>query len=281
MYGIFNIFNLPYIPSAALSILLIMLIVNSFNLIDGIDGLAATTGIIVNGTFALLFMYLKQYELAAICLAMVGATAGFLRYNVTPAKIFMGDTGSFLTSQSTDIPGEIIWMDLLNPTTDEKEFVQSHAHVRIPSMDALSEIEIGAGPCWLLVERGARNLIVNFDQFWEDFTTYIRLTHASGRDRTAILAPRSAPLLYDFPAWLAQEEIADPTPFRLPEPRVFEFCLTPDAQEELDRALQVWTTHIKGLSKLVTRIKVDSQVRQCIPRMQKREPYSVAGAGMM
>jgi len=133
----------------------------------------------------------------------------------------------------------------------------------------------------LLVERGARNLIVNFDQFWEDFTTYIRLTHASGRDRTAILAPRSAPLLYDFPAWLAQEEIADPTPFRLPEPRAFEFCLTPDAQEELDRALQVWTTHIKGLSKLVTRIKVDSQVRQCTPRKQKREPYSVAGAGMM
>ncbi|WP_183563816.1 MraY family glycosyltransferase [Mucilaginibacter sp. SP1R1] len=96
MYGIFNIFDLPYIPSAALSILLIMLIVNAFNLIDGIDGLAATTGIIANSTFALLFMYIKQYELAAICLAMVGATAGFLRYNLTPAKIFMGDTGALL-----------------------------------------------------------------------------------------------------------------------------------------------------------------------------------------
>lgn len=96
MYGIFNIFSLPYIPSAALSILLIMLIVNAFNLIDGIDGLAATTGIIVNSTFALLFMYTKQYELAAICLAMVGATMGFLRYNITPAKIFMGDTGALL-----------------------------------------------------------------------------------------------------------------------------------------------------------------------------------------
>lgn len=96
MYGIFNIFNLPYVPSAILSILLIMLIVNAFNLIDGIDSLAAITGIIVNSTFALLFIYIKQYELSAICLAIVGATVGFLRYNITPAKIFMGDTGALL-----------------------------------------------------------------------------------------------------------------------------------------------------------------------------------------
>ena len=96
MYGIFGIFNLPYVPSAIFSILLIMLIVNSFNLIDGIDGLAATTGLIVNGTLGLMFISVKQYELAAICLAMVGAVAGFLRYNITPAKIFMGDTGALL-----------------------------------------------------------------------------------------------------------------------------------------------------------------------------------------
>jgi hypothetical protein len=30
------------------------------------------------------------------------------------------DTGSFLTSPSTDLPGEIIWMDLVNPTEEEK-----------------------------------------------------------------------------------------------------------------------------------------------------------------
>jgi len=96
MYGIFGIFDLPYIPSVSLSILTIMFIVNSFNLIDGIDGLAAILGIIVNGTFAALFIYLDQYELAAISFAMVGAIIGFLRYNIPPAKIFMGDTGSLL-----------------------------------------------------------------------------------------------------------------------------------------------------------------------------------------
>ena len=94
--GVFGIYELPYLISVGLSILIILLVVNAFNLIDGIDGLAATTGIIVNSTFGILFIYIKQYELAAVSLAMAGAIMGFLRFNFTPAKIFMGDTGSLL-----------------------------------------------------------------------------------------------------------------------------------------------------------------------------------------
>ncbi len=96
LYGVFGIYQLPYIVSVCLSIVIIVLIVNAFNLIDGIDGLAATTGIVANGAFAALFINLKQYELAAVSLAMAGAIIGFLRFNITPAKIFMGDTGSLL-----------------------------------------------------------------------------------------------------------------------------------------------------------------------------------------
>jgi len=96
MYGVFGIYDLPYFFSVPLSTLIIMLIVNAFNLIDGIDGLASVTCIIVNATFAALFVYIKHYELAAVAFAMVGATAGFLHFNLSPAKIFMGDTGSLL-----------------------------------------------------------------------------------------------------------------------------------------------------------------------------------------
>lgn len=96
MYGILGVDELPYLASAVMSILLIMLIVNAFNLVDGIDGLAGTTCIVANATFAALFIYIKHYELAAISLAIVGAVLGFLRFNLTPAKIFMGDTGSLL-----------------------------------------------------------------------------------------------------------------------------------------------------------------------------------------
>ncbi|MBS1504088.1 MAG: undecaprenyl/decaprenyl-phosphate alpha-N-acetylglucosaminyl 1-phosphate transferase, partial [Bacteroidetes bacterium] len=96
MYGVFGIYDLPYWPSVALSVLTVILVVNAFNLIDGIDGLAATTGIVVNGCFAAMFICMRQYELAAVSLAMVGAIFGFLKFNITPAKIFMGDTGSLL-----------------------------------------------------------------------------------------------------------------------------------------------------------------------------------------
>ena len=94
MYGIFGIGELPFILSAILSVLVIILIINAFNLIDGIDGLAGTIGILANCVFAASFIYIHQYEFAVISLILVGAIIGFLRYNLTPAKIFMGDTGS-------------------------------------------------------------------------------------------------------------------------------------------------------------------------------------------
>jgi UDP-GlcNAc:undecaprenyl-phosphate GlcNAc-1-phosphate transferase len=96
MYGIFGVYDISYLTSAIFSILFIILIINAFNLIDGIDGLAGTTCIIVNGTFSALFIYMKHYELAVVSLTIVGAVFGFLRYNLTPAKIFMGDAGSLL-----------------------------------------------------------------------------------------------------------------------------------------------------------------------------------------
>lgn len=96
LHGFLSIYELSYLPSVALSILFIMFVINAFNLIDGIDGLAAATGIIVNGAFSALFIYIHQYELAAVSLSLAGAILGFLRFNITPAKIFMGDTGSLL-----------------------------------------------------------------------------------------------------------------------------------------------------------------------------------------
>jgi len=94
MYGVLGIYELPYTMSCILSVLVIIMLINAFNLIDGIDGLAGVTGIITHVSFAALFMYTHQYHLALISAIMVGAIAGFLRFNISPAKIFMGDTGS-------------------------------------------------------------------------------------------------------------------------------------------------------------------------------------------
>ncbi len=117
----------------------------------------------------------------------------------------------------------------------------------------------------LLEEHGVAARIGNFDEFWEDFTVYTRLLHASGRDRAGILSGARAMLRYDIPAWLAEKELRDPNDFRLSEAMPFEFRLSEEGRREFAHALDVWTTHIKGLSKLVTRINVDWQVRQCAP----------------
>ena len=117
----------------------------------------------------------------------------------------------------------------------------------------------------LLEERGVQERIADFDVFWRDFHTYIRLLHASGRDREAILSSATAKLHYDIGAWLASGELADPGPFRYGQPMAVIFRLSDEGLRELDSALAVWTTHIKALSKLVTRIKVDWQVRECVP----------------
>ncbi|MBP2644865.1 MAG: mraY [Firmicutes bacterium] len=67
---------------------------NAVNLTDGLDGLAAGTVTVAATTYALISLAVDKMPLAIFCLALAGAALGFLRYNIHPAKVFMGDTGS-------------------------------------------------------------------------------------------------------------------------------------------------------------------------------------------
>ncbi len=73
---------------------LIVGMVNSVNLTDGIDGLASTISLIVAGFFAFVAFNLMNTSLVLISGALVGGMIGFLIFNLHPAKVFMGDTGS-------------------------------------------------------------------------------------------------------------------------------------------------------------------------------------------
>ena len=68
---------------------------NAVNLTDGLDGLVSGTAAIAFGAFAVLAWNQSQYEVAIFSVAIVGAVLGFLVFNAHPAKVFMGDTGSF------------------------------------------------------------------------------------------------------------------------------------------------------------------------------------------
>lgn len=96
LYGIMGIENISPFWSAVLTIFTIIVIINALNLIDGINGLSGSLTIIITGTLGVWFLLIKRYDLAVMALSAAGATAAFLKYNYSPAKIFMGDTGALL-----------------------------------------------------------------------------------------------------------------------------------------------------------------------------------------
>lgn len=79
-----------------ISIFTILVLINAFNLIDGIDGLAAGVGALICTTLGCWFYLTGQIEFTVVAFATVGGILAFLRYNISPAQIFMGDTGSLL-----------------------------------------------------------------------------------------------------------------------------------------------------------------------------------------
>jgi len=69
---------------------------NIVNLIDGMDGLAGGFGLFLCLTLAFLGHLGQQPDVVVVSLAMAGALAGFLVFNLPPAKIFLGDGGAYL-----------------------------------------------------------------------------------------------------------------------------------------------------------------------------------------
>lgn len=67
---------------------------NAVNLTDGLDGLCAGTCIIALAPFLLFSLMDQSDELGVLLCAVIGALFGYLKFNLHPAKIFMGDTGS-------------------------------------------------------------------------------------------------------------------------------------------------------------------------------------------
>ncbi len=82
--------------SLPLTLLWLVSIPNIINLIDGMDGLAGGFGLFLCLTLAFIGYYGLQPDVLVVALAMAGALAGFLIFNLPPAKIFLGDGGAYL-----------------------------------------------------------------------------------------------------------------------------------------------------------------------------------------
>ena len=96
MHGFMGIHELSHTASIIFTVFTIIVITNSFNLIDGVDGLAGSLGLLTSLVFGSYFALNGNIIYAVLALSLAGSITGFLIYNFSPAKIFMGDTGSLL-----------------------------------------------------------------------------------------------------------------------------------------------------------------------------------------
>ena len=96
MYGVWGFFVMPWYISTPFTIFTVIVIVNAYNLIDGVDGLAAGFGILSSIIFGILSYFYRDYDMVLLSIALFGTLLAFLRFNLHPAKIFMGDTGSLV-----------------------------------------------------------------------------------------------------------------------------------------------------------------------------------------
>lgn len=86
-----------YIPFA---ILVILATTNAVNLTDGIDGLSSSVCAIIVTCLTIIAIQVSVVEISIFGSIVIGSILGFLMYNLHPAKVFMGDTGSLLLRRS-------------------------------------------------------------------------------------------------------------------------------------------------------------------------------------
>ncbi len=110
----------PWIFHYATFVVWCVLLINAFNLIDGLDGLCG--GLAAVATLAMAGLAIASHRTdSAMLLMVMGATIlGFLKFNLNPARIFLGDAGSmligfFLATAATDAVGRkaVVGMILL------------------------------------------------------------------------------------------------------------------------------------------------------------------------
>ena len=90
------VWHWPVWLGVVLTLLFLIWMINLYNFMDGMDGFAAGMAVIGFGTFAVLGYLVNNPDFLLLNLMIVSAAAGFLLFNIPPARIFMGDTGSSL-----------------------------------------------------------------------------------------------------------------------------------------------------------------------------------------
>ena len=86
--------HMPSLVGIAASFIWLICCTNAVNLIDGMDGLATGVSLLTTLTTLMVALMFGRYGLALATAPLAGALLAFLRYNFSPASVFLGDCGS-------------------------------------------------------------------------------------------------------------------------------------------------------------------------------------------
>ena len=87
--------ELPYFISILFTSIWIVGLINAFNWLDGLDGLSTSIGIVIAATILLIVIGANNVLLCLLISTLIGSSVGFLKYNIFPSRIIMGDSGSY------------------------------------------------------------------------------------------------------------------------------------------------------------------------------------------
>jgi len=244
LFGLFTINHLPIIIQYLLTILIVAGIVNAFNLIDGIDGLAGGLAMIDMAGFFIFFMLSGNFGFAFLSVATAGSLLAFLKYNFSPAKIFMGDTGSMILGYLLSGAGI---MALVISRGNETYFLYDETAILVVSIFLL--------PVYDTLRVFAGRLIQKKSPFSPDKTHIHHLLMQTGFNH-----PKSARILYAANIviiltgfFMRKESLVLVGPLLFLEALLFSEFLT------LYKLIKAWV-HGKKLKNKELRMKVDNRL---------------------
>ncbi len=137
------------IAGGVVTVLWIVGITNAFNFLDNMDGLSAGVALIIGATFFAVALVSGQLFIAAALAPFVGALAGFLPFNLAPARIFMGDAGSLFIGYYLSVLSVLFtyYQYSLGPTAAFRPFILPLILFAVPLYDFVSVtiIRLGEG----------------------------------------------------------------------------------------------------------------------------------------
>ena len=116
----------PFGPVAV--VVVVVVLVNATNMLDGLDALAASVAVLAAAGFAVVL----HDDARSVALALAGALAGFLWFNRPPARVYLGDAGSYLIGTTLALLLALAW----SPHHPARLGITGIALVALPVLEA-------------------------------------------------------------------------------------------------------------------------------------------------